>query len=97
MIPAQQQGLGSPTAPQQTQGQPAAQTPSPYSDGYGKINPALAQMTDRLTGDDQLKLAQAEEMGVNAGKLQKEAEILASLNMIPGNRPALPQQGRGLV
>jgi len=56
-----QQGL---TAPQ------AAQNP------YVTSSVALDRYNARITGEDQLKLAQAEQAGAQAGKAQAEAEML---------------------
>ena len=79
-----QQGLGV------AQGVPQAQQ---KVNPYHKPNASLVRATDRITGADQAKLAQAQQAGAQAGKAQAEAEILAGLG-------ALTQQanpGLGLV
>lgn len=63
----QEQGLGAPTAPQ-------AQNP------YYQPSVALQERNDRLTGASDLRLAQAQQAGAEAGKAQAEANIMQELS-----------------
>ena len=69
----QQQGLGAPLAPQQVQGS---------TNPYVKPNEALAQATQQLTGEAQMKLAQAAQAGAQAGKAQAETNIIRGLGAV---------------
>lgn len=78
----QQQGLGAPTAPQQGQGQP---------NPYVTPNEALAQANGRLTGETEMKLAQAQQAGAQAGKMEAEANLLRGLGAMGQQAQAAEQ------
>jgi len=69
----QQQGLGAPLAPQQVQGN---------TNPYVRPNEALLQANQQLTGEAQMKLAQAAQAGAQAGKAQAETNIIQGLGAV---------------
>ena len=66
--------------------------PNPY---YAP-NVSLQQSNQRVTGEDQMRLAQAEQAGAMAGKAQAETEIMAGLGamgqQVQAGAPATPQE-----
>ena len=85
---------GNAQTPQQGLGTPQGQTaPNPYH----RPNASLQQATDRITGVNNLKLAQAQEAGAMAGKAQAEADILNGLGELAQAEIMNANQGLGLV
>jgi len=60
-------------------------------------NVALAQANERLRRIDQMKLAQAQQAGAEAGKAEAEAEIMAGLGALSQPAPMYANPGLGLV
>jgi len=86
----QQQGLGAPSAPQQGQGN---------SNPYVRPNEALAQANQQLTGEAQMKSAQAYEAGAKAEQERTKAAIIQAANQRfsqPTMREQLLGNGHGL-
>lgn len=80
-----------PQAPQHPSSQQGLE-PNPYY----KPNASLEQSTQRITGEDQLRLAQAEQAGAMAGKARAEADMLGALsglgNPIQAGPEVMPQE-----
>jgi len=82
--PGNTQGLGAPTQAPQPQGN---QNP------YYTPNVALGQANGRMTGENELAMAQAAQAGAQAGKTQAEAQMLQQMQgLVPPQAEYSPEE-----